>query len=315
VHFALGHPYNKTYLDLSAQLRLFLTDEQSRDVGIRPEKLLAAMGETTFNSVFQCPVRSLTAFERSEYADDWRDLMRLFLVRRTRSFIQENYAQTDPETQRKFLVFNDGRRSYFPVRVPRTVKFLIKDEQAGDQYAKLYANNVVETVNSLTLPRYGLANYIAASPKQKPNAAEAKQLESLSRAGKRLMGFCRTNLFKRLESGGPAVIQSIERHVLRNFVYLYAIEEGLDLPLGTQDANLLDTSTADEDEEALVPETAEENEGTTTILDEAAVPLFSEADFRRRAAEVYGYYAGAIPSPFQMAASYALQCSLEKRPA
>ncbi len=69
-------------------------------------------------------------------------------------------------------------------------------------------------------------------------------------------------------SGGPAFIQSIERHVLRNFVYLYAIEEGLDLPLGTQEANLLDTSTNDEDEEALVPETAEENEGTTTILDE-----------------------------------------------
>jgi hypothetical protein len=215
-------PYNKTYLDLSAQLRLFLSDEQSRDVGIRPEKLLAAMGETTFNSIFQCPVRGLSAFERSEYADDWRDLMRLFLVRRTRSFIQDNYAQTDPETKRKYLVFNDGGRSFFPVRVPRTVKFLIQDEQAGDPYAALYADDVVETVNSLILPRYGLANYIATFPKQKPNGAEAKQLEGLSRAGKRLMGFCRTNLFKRLESGGPAFIQSIERHVLRNFVYLYA---------------------------------------------------------------------------------------------
>jgi superfamily II DNA or RNA helicase len=292
-------PYNKTYLDLSAQLRLFLTDEQSRDVGIRPEKLLSAMGETTFNSVFQCPVRSLTAFERSEYADDWRDLMRLYLVRRTRSFIQENYAQTDPETKRKFLVFNDGRRSYFPVRVPRTVKFLIQDGQAGDQYAALYADDVVETVNNLNLPRYGLASYIATFPKQRPNPAEAKQLESLSRAGKRLMGFCRTNLFKRLESGGPAFIQSIERHVLRNFVYLHAIEEGLDLPLGTQDANLLDTSANDEDEEALVPETAEENEGTTTILNEVLVPLFSDTDFRRRAAEVYAQYAGPYRRRFK----------------
>ena len=40
------------------------------------------------------PSRSLAAFEKSEYADDWRDLMRLYLVRRTRSFIQENYAET-----------------------------------------------------------------------------------------------------------------------------------------------------------------------------------------------------------------------------
>lgn len=35
------------------------------------------------------------------------------------------------------------------------------------------------------------------------------------------MGFCRVNLFKRLESGGPAFLQSVERHVLRNFVVLY----------------------------------------------------------------------------------------------
>jgi len=292
-------PYNKTYLDLSAQLRLFLNDEQSRDLGIRPEKLIAAMGETTFNSVYQSPVRSLAAFERSDYADDWRDLMRLFLVRRTRSFIQENYAQTDPETKRKYLVFNDGRRSYFPVRVPRTVKFQIQDERSNDPYAALYANDVVETVNNLNLPRYGLANYIARSPKERPTAAEAKQLESLSRAGKRLMGFCRTNLFKRLESGGPAFIQSIERHVLRNFVYLHAIEEGLDLPLGTQDADLLDPNTNDEDEDALVPETAEENEGATPTLDEVAVPLRSENDYRRRAAEIYRQYSGPYRRRFK----------------
>ena len=82
-------PYNKTYLDLSNQLRLFI--DESRDIGIRPEKLLRELGETEFIRRHQCPVRSLAAFEKSEYADDWRDLMRLYLVRRTRSFIQENY--------------------------------------------------------------------------------------------------------------------------------------------------------------------------------------------------------------------------------
>ena len=252
-------PYNKTYLDLSAQLRLFLSDEQSKDLGIRPEKLLNAIGESTFNSLYQSPVRSLTAFEKSEYADDWRDLMRLYLVRRTRSFIQENYALTDPATGRKYLLYNDGRYSYFPARVPRTVKFHIDEQQSRDPYAFLYSDSVVETVNELNLPRYGLANYIAVPPKQRPTPAESQQLASLSRAGKRLMGFCRTNLFKRLESGGPAFIQSIERHVLRNYVFLYAIETGLDLPLGTQDASMLDTGTSDEDEDALLPEIADED--------------------------------------------------------
>ena len=294
-------PYNKTYLDLSAQLRLFLSDEASRDLGVRPEQLLREIGETTFNSRYQAPVRSLSAFEQSDYADDWRDLMRLFLVRRTRSFIQDNYAQTDQATGRIYLVFGDGRRSYFPVRVPRTVKFLVDERQEADPYATLYSDTVVTIVNGLNLPRYGLANYITKAPKERPTPVEVKQLDSLSRAGKRLMGFCRTNLFKRLESGGPAFIQSVERHILRNFVYLHAIDAGLDLPLGTQDAALLDARANDEDEEALLPETAEENEGATSTLDEIemATALDSETTFRRRAAEVYAQYAGALRRRFK----------------
>ena len=295
-------PYNKTYLDLSAQLRLFLSEEQSRDLGIRPEKLLGEMGEARFNSQFQCPVRSLTAFEKSDYADDWHDLMRLYLVRRTRSFIQENYAQTDPGSGRPFLVFGDGRRSYFPVRTPHTITFHVDDTLVSDPYATLYAESVVETMNGLTLPRYGLANYIAKLTKAQRNQlgpAESKQLDSLSRAGKRLMGFCRTNLFKRLESGGPAFIQSIERHILRNFVYLHAIEAGLDLPIGTQDAAILDAHSNDEDEEALLPESAEENEGVTPTLDEIAEAVYNEDAYRQRASEVYAQYAGTLRRRFK----------------
>ena len=67
-------PYNKTYLDLSNQLRLFV--EEDKDIGIRPERLLRDLGETEFIRRHQCPVRSLAAFEKSEYADDWRELMR-----------------------------------------------------------------------------------------------------------------------------------------------------------------------------------------------------------------------------------------------
>ena len=76
-------------------------------------------------------------------------------------------------------------------------------------------------------------------------------MADLSRAGKRLMGFCRTNLFKRLESSGQAFIQSVERHVLRNYIYLHAIEKDLPIPIGTQDAELLDSRFADDDEASL----------------------------------------------------------------
>jgi len=128
-------PYNKTYLDLANQLRLFIP--QDADLGIRPEGLLREIGETEFLRRHQSPVRSLAAFEKSLYADDWRELMRLYMVRRTRSFIQDNYAETGSDTGRKYLTFADGTRSYFPMRQPKTLKFAIDDRDPHDQYAFL----------------------------------------------------------------------------------------------------------------------------------------------------------------------------------
>lgn len=150
-------PYNKTYGDLSNQLRLFVPEDQ--DIGIRPERLLREIGETEFVRRHQCLVRSLAAFEKSEFADDWRDLMRLYMVRRTRTFIQENYAETDPSNGRRYLTFEDGTRSYFPERLPKTLKFPINETDPTDQYAGLYGRPVVDAINQMHLPRYGMGNY------------------------------------------------------------------------------------------------------------------------------------------------------------
>ncbi|MBI4337458.1 MAG: NgoFVII family restriction endonuclease, partial [Chloroflexi bacterium] len=292
-------PYNKTYLDLSSQLRLFV--EEDRDLGIRPERLLRELGEAEFSRRHQALPRSLAAFEKSEYADDWRDLMRLYLVRRTRSFIQDNYAETDPDTGRKFLTFEDGTKSFFPTRIPRTVKFTIDEHSPTDQYARLYAQGVVDTVNALTLPRYGLGNYVAPSPHSPPTQAEARQLQDLSRAGKRLMGFCRTNLFKRLESSGAAFLQSVERHILRNYVYLHAIQHGLPLPLGAQEAEMLDSRFSDEDaDEAQGSMFEPEDEEQGETVDRLAGPTsWTPASFQTRAAEVYARYAGPYRRRFK----------------
>jgi len=282
-------PYNKTYLDLSNQLRLFI-DEQ-KDIGIRPEKLLRELGEVEFIRRHQCPVRSLSAFEKSVYADDWRDLMRLYLVRRTRSFIQENYAKMDSERNRKYLEFSDGTRSYFPIRVPKTVRFKIGENDSTDQYARLFADDVVKAVDELTLPRYGLGNYQKPSPHKPPTPDEAKVLADLSRAGTRLKGFCRTNLFKRLESSGYAFILSIERHILRNFIYLHAIENGLSIPIGTQDMGLLDTSTNDQDTDLWSPLTDNDDNGSAADPTASIRQIMTEEEIRERAAEIYKTYA------------------------
>jgi superfamily II DNA or RNA helicase len=291
-------PYNKTYLDLSGQLRLFVPED--KDLGTRPERLLRELGETEFLRRHQCPIRSLSAFEKSEYADDWRELMRFYLVRRTRSFIMDNYAETDTSNGRKYLTYEDGRRSYFPARKPTTVKFKIDDADPEDQYALLYAADVVNTINGLSLPRYGLGNYVTPTPHEPPTQSEAKQLQDLSRAGKRLMGFCRTNLFKRLESSGQSFIQSVERHILRNYVFLHAIESDEPLPIGTQGSELLDARINDGDEDLGLMEELFGNEDTN---EEGGVSeltaLRNESDFKRRAAEVYAEYGAKLRKRFK----------------
>ncbi len=308
-------PYNKTFLDLSSQLRLFVPDD--KDIGLRPEQLLRQIGETEFIRRHQCPVRSLAAFEKSEFSEDWQELMRLYLVRRTRSFIQDNYAEVEctgcgsgvkatdskcaacgrakPKDGRRFLTFEDGSRSYFPTRRPRTVAFSIDDDDPDDQYARLYSDEAVRIINNLGLPRYGLGNYVAPDPKHPPTQSEARQLAGLSRAGKRLMGFCRTNLFKRLESSGQAFIQSVERHILRNYVFLHAITNDERLPIGTQDAEMLDPRYYDADAET------GDLFGTNnddTVVEEPLTSLRSESDYEARAAEVYAQYAGPYKRRF-----------------
>jgi superfamily II DNA or RNA helicase len=304
-------PYNKTYLDLSSQLRLFVPDDEQ--LGIRPERLLRELGETEFIRRHQCPVRSLAAFEKSEYADDWRELMRLYMVRRTRSFIQDNYATVDETNGRKYLTFEDGTRSYFPTRKPKTVKFKINEREASDQYARLYAPDVVTTINALNLPRYGLGNYVAATSRKPPTPAEAKQLQDLSRAGKRLMGFCRTNLFKRLESSGEAFQQSIERHILRSQIYLHAIESRLPLPIGTQDAGLLDAGNYDEDidDENADAELFDDDDGGTRKPAGLRF-LRTISDYQEHAAEVYRRYATQFKSRFKWLRADLFVSSLEK---
>jgi len=304
-------PYNKTYTDLSNQLRLFVPEGE--DLGIRPERKLRELGETEFIRQHQCPVRSLAAFEKSEYADDWRELMRLYLVRRTRSFIQQHYAETDTDTGRKFLKLEDGSRSYFPTRMPKTVKFKIDEKNRNDQYARLYADDVVDAINDLKLPRYGLGNYVAARPHKPPTQAEARHLQDLSRAGKRLMGFCRTNLFKRLESSGHAFVQSITRHILRNYVFLHAIETDLPLPIGTQSAEMLDARVFDEDAEAasVTGDLFDDDEnGEAQVIQESA--LQTEADYEHRAAAVYAEYSTRFKKRFKWLPSELFIKSLAK---
>jgi hypothetical protein len=289
-------PYNKSYLDLSSQLRLFVNE--NKDLGVRPERLLQSLGETEFARRHQCQPGTLAGFEHSADADDWRELMRLYLVRRTRSFIIDNYAETDADNGRRYLLLANGQRSYFPERVPKTAKFT-----ADPQYAQLYHHDVVDKVNALQLPRYGLGNYVAANPTVQATAAEARLIDDLGRAGRRLKGFCRTNLFKRLESCGYAFLTSVERHVLRNFIFIHALENGLPIPIGPQGAEMLDSRSSDSDEQVAAAaaltldlDDGPDGEGGEPEPTQGAT---TEDAFRSRAEEVYALYTGSLSRRFR----------------
>ncbi len=279
-------PYNKQYSDVGNQLRLFLDEE--RDLGLRPERFFRAWSakgynEADFRARYQASPRSLRAFEQSRFPEDWRDLMRLFLVRRTRRFIMENYAQYDPERQRYYVMLGD-KPSYFPLRQPRTLTFALDDADPNDQYAHLYRESVVDVIQGLHLPRYGLANYLRPDADKRAGVNERRILGNLSRAGRRLVGFSRTNLFKRLESSGSSFLLSLRRHILRNMVTLHALENRLPIPIGTQDVAMLDTAISDADPDwadADAPAEGDEAPGTAGETIETC---------RARAARVYKVY-------------------------
>lgn len=237
-------PYNKTYLDLGAQLRLFKNEQE--DLGIRPEAMLREVGESNFALKNpNTPISSLGAFEESLFPDDWRDIMRLFLVRRTRSFIIKNYADIDERNGLPYLTLQSGERMYFPVRTPVSVKFRSDPDDSSDPCARLFRDDVVQVIDHLNLPRYGRSLYKKDPLPPDLTDTEKKTLDDLSRAGKRMKGFCRTNLFKRLESSAHAFLLSIHRHILRNHIEIHALENKLPLPIGQQDSTSLDTRLRD----------------------------------------------------------------------
>lgn len=276
-------PFNKEFADVANQLRLFLSDDD--DLGVRPERWLR---DLTAEDIAQLQInpKTLRAFQASPFPDDWRDLMRLFLVRRTRSFIEKHYAEKDETRDRYFITYADGRRAYFPKREPRTIKFDIDESDQSDQYAALFSPAVVDTIGRLHLPRYGLQKYLHLHPQPPPDDAEQVLLADLNRAGKRLIGYVRTNLFKRLESSGHSFLLSLQRHVLRNHILLHALAQAKPLPIGTQLGDILEASDADEAELALA-------------LEQTAGTLKTEADFASRAAALYQLLATTQKSKFR----------------
>ncbi len=238
-------PYNKNLTDLWAQLSLFL--DPDTDLGIRPEAAIAAMGEARFAAKCDEGLSTLAAFRRSGERDDWRSLLSQFMVRRTRRYIEENYAFTDQQGGR-YLTYGDGKRFRFPTRLPVTVE---REVVEGDPATEMISEQTLDAVGRLRLPRYGMYHHLAAGAV--PSTEEQPVVEDLRRAAQgNLSGLNRVMMFKRLSSSGPAFLATLRRHRLRDSLARYAVETGRKVPVGSV-SNSLWSDGADLEGDDLFP--------------------------------------------------------------
>ncbi|WP_375482448.1 helicase-related protein [uncultured Jatrophihabitans sp.] len=242
-------PYNLAFADVANQIGLYIDDDE--DLGIQPTAAVAI--DPTLVDKVDGKITTLAAFRRSEEADDWKRLMSDHLVRRTRSFIKRT-AKTEVVTlpdgtaeSREYLQFADGQRFHFPTRVPTP----LSHEFSDDDPAKLMEDDdTLDAIRDLRLPRYRLAAY--DDPKTSHTEKDAKILSDIRSGRGNVSGFVRIGLFKRLSSSGYSFILSLQRQRARNELFVHAIDNGLDLPLGSfSDSQFAVTDEDLEDDEEM----------------------------------------------------------------
>ena len=175
-----------------------------------------------------------------------------------------------------------------------------------DQYARLYAADVVTAINALNLPRYGLGNYVAATPHKAPTAARSQATaKPLPRrqAADGLLPHQPVQAAGKQRRGLSAVGRAAHP---RNYIFLHAIENGLPLPLGTQDAGLLDTGNYDEDvdDEAASAELFDEENDEEQKARRLVRCIFARPSrFHEARGRGIRAYARPVQKPLQMAAA------------
>lgn len=233
---------NASEMDISGQLSLKL--DPNMDLGIRPENYienLTAPELIKFQEKVSGNVSSLKAFEQSNAPEDWRRLLSLFLVRRTRPYLLENYAKTD-SSGKKYFEYRDGTRFRFPDRKALPLEYPGGKDDPCDQLASI---ENFDALSDMTYARYQLGRYfrmdfVAESPE------EQTLFDDLQRATAS-KGFIQTTVLKRLASSPKAFFITVEKMLLRAHILRYALVNDLPVPIGTIADKYYFGGTDDED--------------------------------------------------------------------
>ncbi len=223
-------PYNLAFKDVANQIGLYIEDDD--DLGIQPASALAKI--PLLRDKVDGKVNTLAAFRLSEEPEDWKRLMSDHLVRRTRSFVKrtakiEQVVQPDGSiSEQEYLQFANGQRFRFPERVAKPLSHAFAD---NDPARLMERDETLDAIRDLRLPRYRLADY--DNPKAPHTDKDLKILADIRSGRGNVSGFVRIGLFKRLSSSGYSFILSLQRQRARNELFIYAIDHGLDVPLGS----------------------------------------------------------------------------------
>ena len=190
-----------------------------------------------------------------------------FLIRRTRRFLESNYGEKDPDSERVIFTFPNGDKFSFPKRIAEPLAYVGGENDPGDQLA---SEDNFRKIGKMTFARYQLAGYL------KPDVAgetpdEVQYIEDLKQSKTSAAGFIRTTVLKRLASSPHAFLKTIDRMLLKNRLLEFALENDDLLPVGSYS----DFGVTLESEDDLDPEFDLELEGVTETED---IPFHGEKD-------------------------------------
>lgn len=223
-------PFNLSFSDVKAQLALYL--DEDADLGIIPEAGLKEYPRK-FDKL-EGNLSTLRAFEISEEPEDWRTLMSDHLVRRTRAYTKRQAPTemwTSPDglvtKERSYLELSTGK-FYYPDWVSQPVSHSFK---ADDPARFMEDDQTLDDLRDLRLPRYDISGYDNPNAHHSP---EDRAIIEAARSGRgNVRGFVLSGLYKRLSSSGYSFIQSLTRQLIRNELWIYAIDHQLSVPTGS----------------------------------------------------------------------------------
>lgn len=219
--------YNAYHSDIAGQLGLKLSPHDS--LGLRPESLIEQDGEIEVAKKTGGQLDTLKAFSQSPFNEDWQKLLGIFLIRRTRRFVEENFGEWNDREKTFVMHYPSGEEYRFPKRIPKPLTYEGGKNDPGDRLAS--AENF-DAMAELTYARYRLGKYLKTNVVV--SGAELEELiHDLKKSVNSHSGFIRTTALKRLTSSAQAFLLTLDRMLLRSYVLAHALEYGLPIPIGT----------------------------------------------------------------------------------